>query len=256
MRWARINPRRRGRGFTLLDLLLVIAIISILVGLAIPAVGAVNGRSIDAASMANMRTHAQVVHLYADDFRGAAPFLADPDATYTVARGGGLTVRFEFFEAEEMWVVALADRYYGVGFGSDRWDGNIEWSLFARPGPRSFLYQYSPTFFARPVYWNENTRDEGQLGVVRLNAVRYPSGKAVFLEGDETRGFPSWRNDGLAGRDLGWAFAFVDGSVRRPKADRLVRPCPLGEGRAHGGRFTFGVVGLHTQDGILGRDVE
>lgn len=251
-------PFRRS-GFTLLDLLLSIGIIAVLVGLALPILSQTRDRAIDAASTANMRTHAQVVQLYADDFRGMAPFVADPDATYSVVRGGGLTVSIEFFQAVELWGIALVDRYYGFGLGSDRWDENLNFGIFARQGADGFMYQYSPTFFTRPEYWDENTRDTrhtGQLRPVRIANVAFPGSKAMFLELDGARGFPSWRNDGTAGRDLRWAFAFADGSVRRPAAGRLVQPCPLGEGNTIGGRFTFGVVGLHTQDGILGRDVE
>lgn len=244
------------RGFTLIEIVVVIGVMMFMLGLLLPALHHIRQSALGSASTANMRTHAQVVQLYSGDFRDLAPFVADPEATYTVARGGGLTVTFEFFGAEEMWGVALADRYYGFGLGSSQWDEHVEWGIFARSGPHGFLYQYSPTFFTLPGYWNEATRDEGQLRPVRVSSVRYPASKAVFLEGDGERGFPSWRNHGLAGRDLGWAFAFTDGSVRRPSADRLVEPCSLGEGSAHGGRFSYGVVGLHTREGILGRDAE
>lgn len=255
---AERHPSARKGGFTLLDLLLTIGIIGVLVGLALPMVGQTRDRAIDATSMANMRTHAQVVQLYADDFRGMAPFVADPDATYSIARGGGLTVSFEFFEAVELWGIALVDRYYGFGLGNDQWDEQLDFGIFARPAPDGFMYQYSPTFFTRPEYWDQNTRDTrhtGQLRPVRIANVANPGSKAVFLEGDGERGFPVWGTRGLL-RDEKWAFAFADGSVRRPAANQLAEPCPLGEGNAHGGRFSVGVVGLHTKDGILGRDVE
>tara|TARA_R110002111_G_scaffold223323_1_gene285289 strand:- start:2597 stop:3355 length:759 start_codon:yes stop_codon:yes gene_type:complete len=249
---------QRKSGYTLIELLVVIAVIAViavLIGILVPTLRHVRRSSQDGVSLANMRTHTQAVHLYAGDFRDYAPFFADPDATYSVARGGGLTVTFEYFESVEMWVVALVDRYYGLGFGTNQWDEHIDWSLFARPGVDGYLYQYSPTFLARPQYWNEDTRAEGQLGPIRMSMVRYASSKSVFIELDQQRSFPIWGSSGLAG-DRGWAFSFVDGSASRPSADRLVQPYHRGEGTAHGGRFNIGVVGLHTEDGVLGRDVE
>ncbi len=246
---------RRESGYTLIELFVVIVVIAVLIGILVPTLKHVRRSSQDAVSLANMRSHTQVMHLYAGDFRDFAPFFADPNATYSVARGGGLTVTFEYFGSVEMWVVALVDRYYGLGFGTNQWDENIEWSVFARPGVDGHLYQYSPTFLARPQYWNENTRAEGQLGAIRMSMVRYASSKALLLELDEQRSFPVWGSRGLLG-DRGWGFSFVDGSARRPSADRLVQPYHRGEGSAHGGRFNIGVVGMHTEDGVLGRDVE
>lgn len=243
------------KAFSIIELIAVVAILTLLVAIAIPQVHAVRRRALDAASTANMRTHAQVVQTYSSDYRGVAPFLADPEATFTVARGGGLTITYEFFECVELWGVPLVDQYYGFGLGSHQWDANIEWSIFSRPGPGGLLYQYSPTFFSQAPYWNERTRDLRYLKPVRLSAVRYPASKAVFLELDENRGFPVWLREGFRSNP-GWAFAFGDGSVRRPESGLLVEPFPLGEGNALGGRFTYGVIGLHTQDGILGRDVE
>lgn len=242
------------KAFSIIELLVVLVTLSLLIAIAIPQLQAVKRRAVDAASATNMRTHVQAVHLYTGDYKGLAPFIADPDATYSVVRGGGLTLTIEFFDSVEVWGVALADDYYRIQFGSDQWDENIDWSAFARPGPHGLLYQYSPTFFSRPEYWNENTRMGGQLRPTRFAQVRYPSSKAVFLELDQQRGFPIWRGSSRD-RNQGWAFAMADGSVNRPAVDRLQEPCPLGEGLAHGGRFSFGVVGLHTQDGILGRDV-
>lgn len=243
------------QAYSLIELLVVIAVVSILIAITLPALRHIKNRSYDSESATRMRTHSQVVQLYAQDYRNNAPFLADPFASYSIARGGGLTISYEFFETVEVWGVALVDSYYGFGLGSEQWDENIQWGVFARPGPNGLLYQYSPTFFAASEYWNVDTRDSGQLRPVKLSAVRYPSSKALFLELDEERSFPIWSDRSLR-KNPGWAFAFSDGSVRRPDARKLVEPCPLGEGNAMGGRFTFGVVGLHTQDGILGRDVE
>ena len=244
-----------GRAFTVLELIVVVILAALLMALVVPQIHSVRKRSLDAASLANMRTHAQVLSLYSNDHRDTAPFLADPDATYTVARGGGLTVTYEFFEAVELWGVSLVDDYYGFGLGSDRWDEDIDWSVFARPGPGGLLYQYSPTSFTLPAYWDVDSRRSDQLRSIRVSQVRYPATKVVFMELDEDRGFPVW-NGSSRSQDRKWAFGQFDGSVTRPNSNRFIEPCRIGEGLLRGGRFNYGVVGLHTNDGILGRDFQ
>lgn len=116
------------------------------------------------------------------------------------------------------------------------------------------VYQYSPTMISRPQFWNDATRAEGQLRAVRLSEIRYPAAKAVFVEWDPERGLPIWTMETMV-RNERWAFALVDGSARRFDRAGLVRPYPRGEGTSHGARFSFGIVGMHTVDGVQGRDV-
>lgn len=237
---------RRRSGITIIELLVVLAVLAVLTAVTVPVVSRAMRSSRDGASLLQLKTHATVLSQYAMDHRGLAPFIADPDATYSVVRGGGITMEFEFFDSSEAWVVALVDEYYGIGLQGG-------WEVFAYPGPNAGLYQYSPSYIASPRFWNERTRARGQLGPNRVAGVRYPSAKACFLELEMRRGFPLWGAGGLIGREE-WAFGFTDGSARRPPPSDLIRPYPRGEG--DGGRFSVGVVGMHTLDGILGRDVK
>ncbi len=235
-------------GFTLIETLVSIGIIAVLVAILVPGVASVRNSAIDAASLANLRTHAQIVSVYAVDHNDRAPYFADPDATFSVVRAHGRTIVFEYFGSSEIWPYALVDQYYQ--FGLD--DGM---GIFARPGPEVPVYQYSPTMITRPQFWNDRTRSVGQLRAVRLSETRYPSAKAVFLEWDPQRGLPIWTMEHMH-RNERWAFALVDGSARRFDRAAMVRPYPRGEGTSHGARFNFGIVGMHTVDGILGRDVQ
>lgn len=237
---------KRTRAFTLLETVLVAAILGLLASLLLPAIAGVRRAAVDAASLANLNTHARTVTIYSGDFRDFAPYFADPNATYSVVRGAGRTIVFEYFGSSEVWPYALVDRYYGIGIGEDR-------SVFARRGEGVPVYQYSPTFIARPAFWNEATRGVNQLGPVRVTQVQSPSSKAIFLEWDPDRRLPIWTMDEMP-RHERWAFAFTDGSARRHGPDTLVKPYPRGEGTEHGARFNFGIVGMHTVDGVLGRD--
>lgn len=59
--------------FTLLELLVVIAVIAVLVGLLLPALGSARKRGQAAVCLANLRTLAQGVTMYAGDHRDALP---------------------------------------------------------------------------------------------------------------------------------------------------------------------------------------
>lgn len=240
-------PARSRHAVTLIETIVVIGIVAVLMALLVPALGGARLAAANNASLRNLKTHAQVASLYAGDFRDMAPFIADPDATYTVARGGGITMEFEFFESSEAWVVALVDRYYQIGIADS-------WEVFAYPGPEPGLYQYSPSFIAKPAFWNMRTRADNQLGPNRLASVASPSAKTIFLEFNPRVGFPVWTVTGVE-QQTRWGMSFVDGSARRIDSASLTEPVRAGEGTAHGFRFNVGVCGMHTVDGVLGRDV-
>jgi prepilin-type N-terminal cleavage/methylation domain-containing protein len=238
---------RVSRAMTLLEVLIAISVIGVLLGLLVPSVAVVRSRAADMKSLANLRTHAQAATLYAGDFRDFAPYIADPDATYSIARGGGVTMEFEFFESSEAWVIALVDDYYQLGLT----DG---WGVFAYPGPEPGIYQYSPSFIARPAFWNMETRAAGQLGPNRLSSTTFPANKAIFVEHNPRVGLPVWGTEGIFNHAQ-FGMALVDGSARRIPWDQLLEPVRAGEGSAYGARFSIGLAGMHTIDGVLGRDV-
>jgi prepilin-type N-terminal cleavage/methylation domain-containing protein len=235
------------RGFTLVETLAVVLVVGVVFGLALPSFWSAKRTGADAVSLSNMRQHAQMVSVYAGDHRDRAPFFADPGREVSVVEGGGRRASFEFFDISDVWYIGMADAYYGASL----LDGM---GVFARPEPDAIGYQYSPTFVTRPAFWTDQRTGPSEFGAVPLSAVRSPANKAVFLEWDEARGLPVWVGERPT-RRADWAFAFVDGSARRPDPDSLARPDPRGEGSDHGARFGFGVVGLHTADGVLGRDV-
>ncbi len=234
-------------GLTLLEMVSAVSIVGVVLALVVPAISSVRLRSRDTQSLANLRTHAQAATLYAGDFRDFAPFIADPDATYSIARGGGITMEFEFFGSSEAWVVALVDDYYQIGLA----DG---WRVFVYPGPEPGIYQYAPSFIARPAFWNMKTRAVGQLGPNRLSSTTFPANKAIFIEHNPRVGLPVWGAEGIFNHAK-FGMAFVDGSARRIPWDQLLQPVREGEGSAYGARFSVGLAGMHTIDGVLGRDV-
>lgn len=241
------------RAFTLIELIVAIGIIAMLIGVATPVFSGIRLSSIENKSLANMRSHSNVLQVYALDHREVFPFVTHPDADFTVLRGGGETVQTGFFGANEFWFIALTDSYY---------DSSLDPDLFTYPGVGGNIYLYSSAMFTSPDFWNIRTRNSAtrdQWRSVRVGQVRYPSSKVSFTEFRTRKNatvFPIWSNFGKVIKGDRFGFGFTDGSARRPLTGKLTLPYQGGDGGGPQSRLgEIGVSGVHTVDGIFGRDV-
>lgn len=237
--------------FTLIDTVLTVAIIALLVSIAIPTLSGVQDASLDTVSLSNLRTHAQMISIYADDHDGYYPYLTDPDAESTEISGAGKTVDEGFFWLSDFWYLGLTDAYYG---------SSLDRSLFGYPGPEGgIVYLYSPTLFSRPRYWNPATRlGPSQWRPVRQAEAAYPSLKVGFTEFRPIpEAIPFWTQSGPSVHGARHGYGFLDGSARRPPVGSIAPQMLRGDNapRPHL-RFGAGVVGQHTIDGINGRDFQ
>jgi len=62
------------RGFTLVELLVVIGIIAVLIGILLPVIGRARAAANQAACMANLRTLGQLLNNYGAEFKGSLPY--------------------------------------------------------------------------------------------------------------------------------------------------------------------------------------
>jgi len=100
-------PKSRASGFTLIELIVVIAIIGILAGILVPAISRVRGRAITTQSLSNVRQIGTAMQLYLNDHDYKYPYWGagtptwynelSENGNYGLPQGGGNTVYSEIF---------------------------------------------------------------------------------------------------------------------------------------------------------------
>jgi len=235
---------------TLIETVLVVAMIGLLLALLVPKLGFVRQKAMAIANAANLRTHVQNFTMYANDFRGSTPYFIRPDATYTILRYPDVVAKAQYFDSWFTWHVAVVPGYYGGDYLSK--------SLRPpRCGPMyAAYYEYACSFVARPEYWNPSTRTgPEQWAPTRLDDVLFASAKVLFHESRE-----EWRGSDpqVSFEQRGHGFGFVDGSAFDARVSEMLAGYPKGDGReppvserGHGSQYP---PGMHTLDGIRGRD--
>lgn len=254
-RWE--HRRLCRRGFTLVEVLVTIVIITTVLALAVGLLAKMRSQSRSLASMSNLRSHAQILTMYTDDARGVFPYFTKTGMFSQVLEGGGVTTPpISYFDAHRTWHVALADDYYSGNarsrqFFSPRYrENSAYWPIYTS-------YHYPCTFIADPAYFDERTRTgPAQYRPVNMAQVQFPSAKTVLVE----TWHPPTAQDGRQVQQQGYASAFVDGSVH----DVSWRERRSGYQKGDGWLFLpFGAVHftdsppmLHTIGGASGRDIE
>jgi prepilin-type N-terminal cleavage/methylation domain-containing protein len=233
--------RPEARAFTLIEVLLSVAIIAVLIGLLAPTLGSVRERARELATLSTIGQHARVFAIYTADEGGAYPAFVPPAASGTTffVNGGAYTIN-GYFGQVYAWQFGMAESYY---------DGAVTGPLFRRPGREPDLvsdYRYAASFMADPAFWTYSGRvGPSQWRGQRDHAVRFPGLKALLVD-DRIM-------DELFGGGSG-VMAMADGSARAIARTDVLEPFPPGEGDWPG-TWSSGRPGVHTVEGVFGRDV-
>lgn len=238
-------------GFTLIEIIVVIAIVSLVVAISLPALERARGESKRTLSLSYLRSHAQIFAAYNGDSHDAMPSFLDPDRPKSSVRNKAREFEVEtyYFMTHCTWNIALAENYYGGDHLSRSFTPPE-----TPPDPGGALpvltgYFYSCAFAADPAYWEPRTRTgpaqwRGTFG----REVSFPSGKAL-LYSTET----DWNN----GSDRSRArVAFADGAAQLVPQSRLGPQYQGGDGGWSGSVHGIGPPPfMHTIDGTRGRDI-
>lgn len=237
-------------GFTLIEVILVVAIIGVLLAMLLPGLGRARAAAREVASAANLRSHCQTVNAYLGDWDDSFPWFTDPNATYTIFRFEGRVLKLRYFDAHAFWNLALAPAYY---------QGNFLHPSFMAPGrDRSYVmtdYLYSCNFLAGSDFWEAERRvGPAQWRRVRSAEVEFPGQKGVFYA--PNLGETVWDNGTptvAAGERQG--VGRVDGSAEFKSIGEYPAGYPTGEGHWPGSFHTSsaGPI-LHTISGSRGID--
>lgn len=240
---------RAQRAFTLIELLLVIALVGILLAMLFPSLKGVRGQSREVKSLSQLQQHTHIMALYANQYTDFMPYFTNPETEWTIVRNPSrdYEIKTLYFGAHTRWNVALATEFY---------DGDHLSPVFQSPDDPSRIfpsagYWYSCTFLANPRFWNPRFREPSrqQWKAVHLSDVTFPSYKGMLIDG-----FP-WRVDFASTAHIASRLGFADGS------GRVVPPGGMTGGYASGEAPQPGAMHgswwppiHHTIDGAHGRD--
>jgi prepilin-type N-terminal cleavage/methylation domain-containing protein len=168
------------RAFTLIELLLVIAVIAVVVGITLPVLGGARRNARQTTSLNNIRGLMVQLEAYCASFKDAYPFMR---AGQLVPTGRGLSMSSSnHWDAEYLWP--------GLVLAELSEPGPVPESLMSPSLSREYdgraSYRYSHGFLARPAAWASTGGPTSMdwIEAVRLGDVRTPSRKVVLHDGD------------------------------------------------------------------------
>jgi len=236
------------RGFTIIELLVTIAIIGVILAILLPALGGSVQLTRRTVSLSNLRTIGQFVQHYVEANDEAYPWAMRGTNTC------GVPIQFSpIWQMSMQWPITMHDivkpeelREIQLSPGVRRdGTGNID-TCGAPPS-----YTYSMSFLADPRLWGgDSVADESMLRAVTMSKVAYPTNKVLMWDWE----LPFLNHElQRSGPDLDEStpmlFADGHGADRRPSEATEPVANPFGEDAI------LPLARLHnTRDGVQGRD--
>ncbi len=182
-----LNRHSRKSGFTLIELLVSVGIVALLIGILLPVLGSVRGRSRELVSSVNLRTIGGLIEQYVTENNEFYP-QSDPEKFYlnpngvqsTIAHWAMSTYWHDFFAEQYPW-----DKYKDV-FTSPGSLRGVDSDQFTTPVLSS--YQYSASFLGDASIWTDREINEGDWDrlerSVNRSRVYSPSAKAIMWDAE------------------------------------------------------------------------
>ena len=237
--WRSRESRLAGRAFTLVEVIVSIMIVCVLLILGAGSLRRTIQASRDVKQIASLSQAGRGLDLYCNDFRDVYPYFSREDPMT-----GGVYVQRIFISDQHF------DSYWCWRFGLDML-GYLPGSASRSSGSPGEGWNldtwYSATLVSHPDFWSPVTRSGPvQWQPVRSSDVMYPSRKASLVMWGDFLRMPDRSVVGIT---------LCDGAVVRRKLRDLQRPFPDGEGSWRGAALRAGYAGMHTPDGVRGRDL-
>lgn len=229
----------RGSAFTLVETLVALGVLSVLLGLLVPALAMARARARAAVSLSNLRGVGVSMELYTQTHKGMWPFhdrrsgyRADPDGKETLWTDDPWALRYAW--PTELHEAAPWREHYAawINPGVLR-DKGAPWQWTPPTGAVRMnwpSYEYSNAFVARPEVWGDAPPEEPHEGLLRPTfryEVQRPSRKALLFDAHVEYWVGSGRPDrrGVLAVD-GSAAIRADAKAREPATNWLRKGAP------------------------------
>jgi len=254
----RRNPQHRrsvrARGVTIAELLVVIGVMSVILGMLLPALRGARLSALELAILAHQRQSGVLVTIYTNDHGGQLPGYGVPGTDYAPLKYHHGDSEGESIYGEPGWWIGQQFHwaYYmeSLGYDVTPMRTGPEYPTYDTGHARTHSHDdMTLAAFAAPRFFGPlEAQTVDRLGPQRMNIVRFPSDKIILRR----RNLPwSRENPGATeeqraqAREFWW---FADGhSDAIPPAD-LREAVPI---RSH---TDDGIPGMTTADGLHGRD--
>ncbi|MGI9014182.1 MAG: prepilin-type N-terminal cleavage/methylation domain-containing protein [Phycisphaerales bacterium] len=241
-------------GFTLLELLVVVALVALIIALLLPAVSAMRNLSLRTQTLSAMRQLVQAVSLYSFDFDGSFPYYGvpgDPAAPLTFNGSRRPTsIPLHLVHHSEYWASGV--RPYLSGAPQTSMGPAVRPLAEEIDGLYFSPFRMSMTCFTDAEFWQDSQRGFRTIQIVgnKQQRIRWPARKVVLSAPDLHAAQASERSV----KELEtWFAAMADGSVTHTQwlgPDRNVIPSFIPSVVTY--PYWFGSA---TTDGIDGVDI-